>query len=117
MNPYPKFLIALEKKLAERPPWYLAREDSERIQHWLANRRLNSVIGGLLTSIMGQVRAGSYHVRLAQVRDETEVERNLKELRANVDHRQAALATIELFVYNELKQRGLLHLIDGTPPS
>jgi hypothetical protein len=60
MNPYPKFLITLEKWLARRES-VSARGASA--QH-LATLRLNSVIGGLLTSIMGQTQAGSFRVLL-----------------------------------------------------
>lgn len=112
---YPLWLIWLEKRLGEKPPWFLAREDAERLQNWLATRRLNSVVPGLLQSLFMQAYNGSLKVTVEERDGETPQEHDLRRLAAQADHAVGAHATIQLFIYNELRQRGQLHLIDGLP--
>lgn len=106
MNPYPKFLIALER-WASRRQGRRARE----LTHFLATLRLNSVIVGLLRSIYFQAQTGRFSVTPERTPSMTPGEYDLNRLRMQVAHSVGALGAIELYVYNELKQRGLLHLV------
>jgi hypothetical protein len=110
-QPYPHFLITVERWAARR-----SGRRARELQQFLATLRLNSVIGGLLQSIYFQAHTGSFAVQPARTPSMTPGEYDLARLRAQVAHSVGALNTIELFVYNELKQRGLLHLVGESQP-
>ena len=114
---YPSSLIALEKWLADqRGRWSLIPNPlAARAQHWLAARRLNRGVPGLLTSIWWQVQTAGYEVVVDRQEGETDEQHELRRLRVSDGFRTGALGTIGAFVYNDLKQRGLLHLIPPPP--
>lgn len=92
--------------------WAVRRPRTRPFGRWLATRRLNRVVDGLLTSIWWQVQTGLYRVVLARREGESDEMHALREAAADGEHARGALTVIGLFVRNELRQRGLLHRVD-----
>jgi hypothetical protein len=135
-----RLLMKVERWIADHPA---VAKRAEGLLYRLAAHRLNGVVDGLLTSIHWQVVAGSMDVIVGNAQKTgtatatlvralrdlatadvgtkgegrfTEVADRLEQLQATVEHARAALGVIDLFVYNELKQRGKLGAIalEGT---
>lgn len=101
---HPLWLIRVERTLAQRD------RGRKLVQH-LANRRLNSVIDGLLSSLYWQAYTGLMSVQVERHEGESDQAWLDRCTDAMYEQRGMALVVIRHMIEMELAQRGKLGLV------